>query len=142
MQNWKFLAFVSLTLFSLANILYADLSHLGFGAILYCNQGTFLACLMYYAYYYSTFDYSNPEFLSANGKRRYILTNALGKIDMRLIAFFILGACGQASMFLSTNTTFRLSQMANLNFGISSSVWAMGPFVSALMERVWVGTRL
>jgi hypothetical protein len=52
-----------------------------------------------------------------------------------MIAFYVLGAVFQISVYLTIVFTFDLSIRAGLNIGISTSIWAINPFLTAMLDR-------
>jgi len=58
-----------------------------------------------------------------------------GSFDWAMIFLYILGAMFQISVYMTIVFTFDLSIRAGLNIGISTSIWAINPFLTAMLDR-------
>lgn len=85
---------------------------------------------------------ATADFVSMDDQRTRVLTKKNGSIDFKMLRFYLTGAFLQLCLLSIATYTFKLSQIAGVNAGVSSSVWALGPFFSALLEKLVRGTSL
>ena len=107
--NWVFLSMCAVICFVASMLSIDSMTHLGLSSCYYYNTGAFTLCLSYFIVYYCQFNYNDDEFVNVSGKRRNLLTKENGAVDWKMLAFYIIGACLQISVFCSISTTFLYS---------------------------------
>jgi multidrug transporter EmrE-like cation transporter len=65
-----------------------------------------------------------------------------GKYDQKKIVWILVGACFVIAIFYIVSTTVHLAMKAGLNIGIVTTIWAINPFTSALMDYLIYRTAL
>ena len=64
------------------------------------------------------------------------------RFDWRAVLFCIVIALFQFLIYSSIVLCFKIANMAGLNIGIAQSIWALNPFMVAVMERIVWGVSL
>lgn len=59
-----------------------------------------------------------------------------------MIFNFIVGALFQLGVYMTIIYTFDVANRAGLNIGISTSIWAINPFMTAVLDNLLYGTQI
>ena len=141
-NSWAALSFATSICFAICNISIGYLSELGFASnYYYCSVGL----LMSVVYWIVTLGNrrKDGDFQKGNSDSPRVLIRDLnGKIDITLIASYVMGAFLTTAMYCSVFLTFYYCHRAGLNIGIAESIWAVAPFMCALADWIIYGRRL
>lgn len=118
--------------FASCDLSIGSLCKLGPISIFYFALGAFIVSTVYWL---TTFVFA-PEkrYLKKDGTRRILVHDENGKFDWKLVACFIGGGLITGLRYLAVCITFMVSLKANLNIGIATSIWAVSPFFSAMID--------
>ena len=64
------------------------------------------------------------------------------RFDWYSVLIVLGGSIFQLSIFMSTSYSFKLCSEANLNIGVSQAIWAINPFLIALLDWLIYGMQL
>jgi len=114
-QNWVLLGFMAALCFASCNLMVGGLTSQGLGSVLYFNTGSLL-------------------FTSAYFIKRFTCDSA--PVNYGPLGWVFFAAFLQVIILWCVTLTFATSQLAGLNPGIACTIWNVGPFFSALGDKV------
>ena len=135
--NWISLSIAAMLSFSVCNIFIGSLSSMGIKSIYYFNSGSLIFALGYFIVQREWSKRNNgPRPAMLDQDRRKVLTRTwvTNKFDWWSMFLVLVGACFQTAIFTIIAYSFKISNMADLNIGISSAIWAINPFMVAILE--------
>ena len=124
--------------FSLTSLFIDELADLGVDSIGYFCSGGLLLSTTYFIYKREWSRRNIPD-QSKNTDKVLLLTYD-NKFDWLSFLIIILGGLAYIAIFLLVSFTFNLAHRANLNIGISQSIWQVEPFFISAMEAILYGT--
>lgn len=65
-----------------------------------------------------------------------------GKLNFKVIIWILVGAVMVGGIYFVVSTTLDLALRAGVNIGIVTTIWAINPFTSALMDWIIYGIAL
>ena len=140
-DNWILLSMLSLISFSTTNLLIGNLSPLGMGSVNYFCLGTIIASTCYFTYRKECVRANTPN-AKTLGSCKVLTRTWDNRFDWWTMFFCVISAAVQFAIFASAVLCFKVAKAAGLNIGIAQCVWALNPFLVALVERVFWGVGL
>ena len=141
-DNWILLSMFSLISFTTTNLLIGALSPLGMQGVNYFCFGNLLASVIYFACNRECSKRNLPSAKDQDGKCKVLMRTWDNRVDWYTIAFCILSAVWQFFIYASAMLCFKVAKSAGLNIGIAQCIWALNPFLVAVIERVFWGVGL
>ena len=142
-DNWIILALLANVSFSTANLLIGSLSsELGIKSSFYFCSGSLTLSILYFIYQKEWNKRNNPEQQSDPDAKKVLTRTWENRFDWYSVLIVLGGSIFQLSIFLSTSYSFKLCSEANLNIGVSQAIWAINPFLIALLDWLIYGMQL
>ena len=132
----------SLISFTTTNLLIGSLSPLGMQGVNYFCFGNLLASVIYFAVNKECVKKNAPNARAQAGKCKVLLRTWDNSFDWRTMFFCLLSALWQFFIYASAMLCFKVAKSAGLNIGIAQCIWALNPFLVAVIERVVWGVGL
>ena len=140
-DSWILLSCLSMVSFACANLVIGSLSDLGMKSVNYFNSGGLVFAICYFIYN-KEWTKTNSLDGKSNGEPKVLMMTWDNKFDWFTFFFCIVSAVMQMFTYFAIIICFKFSHKAGLNIGIAQSIWALNPFMVAVVERVFWGKGL
>ena len=134
-KSWIILALFGALSFAVTNFLIGDLAAIGAAGVVYFCTGSLCFTSIYF---FAIGACWKKHVLPLDGPlpehRTRLITKSVGGIDWYMILLYFVGAFTQIAIFMSIAYCFYFSRKAGLNVGIAQAIWAINPFLVAVIQ--------